>query len=167
MECEQSSGFVGGTTIFQVDHSTRSLSVDGRPFNGIGAQSDDHRPIECPHTHASQPPSPPPSLLPCLALPSSPAAASLYPLSQIRRVALGWYMSGLDAFGDGSPGYAGYVDLPQYAVHRLAPAGVNHGMIYRLFDFPADHQLKVLDELAAGGFKVWCESPHVIQLIRS
>ena len=85
----------------QVDHSTRSLSVDGRPFNGIG-----------------------------------------------------WYMDGLDVFGDFSPGYVGYKDLPAYAVHRLVPAGVNQGMIYRLFDFPAARQLAVLDELAAGGFKV-------------
>jgi hypothetical protein len=88
----------------QIDHSSRSLSVDGRPFNGVG-----------------------------------------------------WYLDGLDVFGDGSPGYATYKDMPEYIVHRQVPAGVNHGMIYRLFDFPAAHQLEVLDRLAAGGFKVWYE----------
>ena len=33
-------------------------------------------------------------------------------------------------------------------------------MIYRLFTFPPEHQLAVLDELAAGGFRVWCGFLH-------
>lgn len=65
-------------------------------------------------------------------------------------------MNGLNAFGDGSPGFGGFSDLAPYAVHRLATSGINQGMIYRLFTFPPEHQLAVLDELAAGGFRVWC-----------
>jgi hypothetical protein len=66
------------------------------------------------------------------------------------------YLDGLDAFGDSSPGYgtAGFPNITQFIVHSQAPAGVNHGMIYRLNTFPAEHQLEVLDELAAAGFKV-------------
>ena len=88
----------------QVDHSTRSLRVDGRQFNGVG-----------------------------------------------------WYLNGIDTFGDGSPGYGSYSNLTQFIVHSQAPMGVNHGMIYRLNTFPAERQLAVLDQLAAGGFKVWYE----------
>jgi hypothetical protein len=88
----------------QVDHSTRSLRVDGRPFNGIG-----------------------------------------------------WYLDGLDAFGDGSPGFATFTNLTQFIVHSQTPSGVNHGMIYRLFTFSAERQLSILDQLTAGGFKVWYE----------
>ena len=53
--------------------------------------------------------------------------------------------------------YGSYSNLTEFIVHSQAPMGVNHGMIYRLNTFPAERQLAVLDQLAAGGFKVWYE----------
>lgn len=50
--------------------------------------------------------------------------------------------------------------LPQYVVHRQAPEGINQGMIYRLFTYPPEHQLAVLDQLNAVGFKVMYEVGH-------
>eukprot|EP01044_Picomonas_judraskeda_P009072 COSAG03_NODE_1079_length_4874_cov_292.616335_2_plen_400_part_00 len=91
----------------QVDHFSRSLRVDGRPFQGIG-----------------------------------------------------WYLDGLainSLYPDGAPGFAGYTNLTQYIVHRQAPEGINQGMIYRLFTYPPQHQLAVLDQLNAVGFKVMYE----------
>lgn len=94
----------------QVDHFTRSLRVDGRPFQGVG-----------------------------------------------------WYLDGLSInslYPNGAPGFAGYSNLTEYVVHRQAPEGINQGMIYRLFTYPAEHQLAVLDQLNSVGFKVMYEVGH-------
>eukprot|EP01052_Picozoa_sp_SAG31_P029914 SAG31_NODE_3019_length_4784_cov_2.199360_6_plen_454_part_00 len=95
----------------QVDHFTRSLRIDGRPFQGVG-----------------------------------------------------WYLDGLtidSLYPNGSaPGFAGFTNLTQYIIHRQAPEGINQGMIYRLFTYPPEHQLAVLDQLNSVGFKVMYEVGH-------
>lgn len=88
----------------QVDHKTRGLRLDGRPYTGIG-----------------------------------------------------WYLDGLEAGAGDGIGFASYTNFTDYLVHAQAPLGMNQGMLYRLFTYPEDHQLAVLDELARGGFKVMYE----------
>ena len=73
---------------------------------------------------------------------------------------VGWYLDGLYAGQDGGPGFGGFSNLTQFVQHRHAPEGINQGMIYRLFDYPPEHQLAVLDQLNAVGFKVMYEVGH-------
>ena len=87
----------------QVDHATRGLRVDGRPYVGIG-----------------------------------------------------WYLDGMGG-ADSGGGFATYDNMTDYLTHAQAPLGVNQGMIYRMFTYPPERQLRVLDQLAAAGFKVMYE----------
>ena len=69
---------------------------------------------------------------------------------------VGWYLDGMSGVESGR-GFATYDTMADYLTHAQAPLGVNQGMIYRMFTYPLDRQLHVLDQLAASGFKVMYE----------
>ena len=69
---------------------------------------------------------------------------------------VGWYLDGLSGSVTGA-GFASFPNMTEYLTHAQAPLGVNQGMIYRLFTYPPEHQLVVLDQLAQSGFKVMYE----------
>ena len=84
----------------QVDHSTKSLLIDGRPYSGVGFYLDA---VDHPH-------------------------GALHNVSE-------------------------------YIVKDAAPNRVNHGMVYRLYTFPPETQLRVMDQAASVGFRLMYELP--------
>lgn len=71
-------------------------------------------------------------------------------------VGIGWYLDGMSGVESGR-GFATFDNMTDYLAHAQAPVGVNQGMIYRMFTYPPERQLHVLDQLAASGFKVMYE----------
>ena len=71
-------------------------------------------------------------------------------------VGIGWYLDGMGGVESGL-GFATFANMTDYLTHAQAPLGVNQGMIYRMFTYPPERQLAVLDQLAASGFKVMYE----------
>lgn len=71
-------------------------------------------------------------------------------------VGIGWYLDGMSGVESGR-GFATFDNMTDYLTHAQAPVGINQGMIYRMFTYPPERQLHVLDQLAASGFKVMYE----------
>ena len=109
----------------QVDHTTKSLLVDGVPCHCL-------RQVSLPRTGEK----------------NSGLNLAAFPLAGRPHAAVGFYLDSL--IGP----HAGYPNLTEYIVHAQAVRGLGHGMIYRLFSYPPAFQLNVLDQLAAVGFKV-------------
>lgn len=84
----------------QVDHGTKSLLLEGRPYDGVG-----------------------------------------------------FYLDALD-----HP-HGAFHNLSEYIVKEAAPNRVGHGMIYRLYTFPAETQLHIMDQAASVGFHLMYELP--------
>eukprot|EP01051_Picozoa_sp_SAG22_P010778 SAG22_NODE_990_length_6131_cov_3.233588_4_plen_414_part_00 len=116
----------------QVDHSTKSLLVDGRPFSGMCVGAPARLPLE---------------RLPLCSIgyPLTNVRVPLHVSSPARR---GFYLDGV------AHAHGAYHNMTEYLVKSSAPNRVNHGMVYRLSTFSPEEQLAFLDAVAAVGFKI-------------
>ena len=57
-----------------------------------------------------------------------------------------------------------FANLTEFAVKVLAPSRINQGMVYRLYSYPVDEQLRILDAMASVGFLVMYDLTGVVAM---